>query len=145
MSWSLWLKLRWLFSNIFKRFLSFFTSDICLILCLMSYLKIMWWCHSCGKLTFLWSYTKDDMDYAMMSFSFWQRSTLKSSTLALCGPTAQCLAVRVTSLTIINLCSGGIVYGPSFIKMIIQVNFRVEKTLSFDSWHMCCTSLSLRR
>ena len=145
MSQSSWSKFRWSFSNIFKRFLSFFTSSTCLMSYLILCLKIVWWYYSCGKLTFLQLYTRDNVDYATMSFSFWQRSTLESFMLALCGSMVQCLAARVTSLTIINFCSEGIIYKPSSIEMIIQINLRVERILNFNSWYMHCTPLLLRR
>ena len=145
MSQSSWLKLRWLFSNIFKKSLSFFTSNICLMLCFISCFKIMWWYCSYEKLTFFWSYTRDDVNYIMMSFFSWWRSTLKSFILALCDSMAQCLAARITSSTIINFCSEGIVCRPFFIEMIIQISLKVEKMLNFDSWCVCCTSLLLRR
>ena len=145
MSQSSWLGLRWLFSNIFKRFLPFFTSGTCLMSCLILCLKIMQWCHSCGKLTFLQSYMRDNMNYITKSSSFWQRSTLKSSMLTLHGLMVQCLTVRATSPTIINLCGKGIICGPSSIEIIISVSLRVKKMLGFDSWCAHCTSLSLRR
>ena len=145
MSQFLWLKLKWSFSNIFKKSLLFFISDICLMSYFMLCFKIVWWCCSCGKLTFLQSYMRDDVNYVTMSFSFWQRNTFKSFMLIFCSPMAQCLVMRVTSLIIINLCGGGIVCGPSSIGMIIPVSLKVGRILNFDSWCVCCTSLLLRR
>ena len=145
MSQSLWLKLRWLFSNIFKRFSLFFINSTCLMLYLILYLKIMWQCHSCEKLTFLQSYMRNDINYAIMSFSSWQRNTLESFIFTLHSSTTQCLIIRVTSLTIINLCDEEIVCRPSFIEIIIQISLRIERTLNFNSWHTHCTSLSLKK